>query len=127
MLIKQIDDVAPESLKRGFSNFFDMFGSTIQLTPPRLVGGSRFEPKFAGNHHLFAHRSERFAYTFFVRERSVNFSCIEERDAKFNRLAKQRDHLLLVLRRTVAKAHSHAAEPDCRDFQIALPKFALLH
>src|ERR1700730_11752287 len=29
--------------------------------------------------------------------------------------------------RAVAKAHSHAAEPDRRDFQIALSKFALLH
>src|SRR5207253_7319782 len=99
-----------------------MFGSTIQLTPPRSAIGSRFEPEFAGDDYLLTHRSERFAHKFFVHERAVNFSGIEERNAKFNRLAKQRDHLLLVFRRTVTKAHSHTAQPNCRDFQVALSK-----
>src|SRR5206468_10293777 len=36
-----------------------------------------------------------------------------------------RNHLTLVFGRTVAKAHSHTAQPDRRDFQI--PKFQLFH
>jgi len=37
------------------------------------------------------------------------------------------DHLVLVRRRALAEAHSHAAEPDRRDFQIAASQFALLY
>src|SRR5512147_719607 len=40
---------------------------------------------------------------------------------------KECDHLLLVCRRAVRKAHSHAAEPYRRDFQVAFSEFALLH
>src|SRR5438445_7124992 len=40
---------------------------------------------------------------------------------------QKRDHLLFVFGQAVRKAHSHTAEPDGRDFQIALSKFALFH
>lgn len=33
----------------------------------------------------------------------------------------------IVFGRAVTKAHSHAAQAHCRDFQIALPKFPFLH
>ena len=46
---------------------------------------------------------------------------------KFDRLPNQRDHLLLIFRRTVAKTHPHAAKPNRRNFQTALSKFALFH
>src|SRR2546430_4843907 len=125
MLIEQIDHVPSESLQRSFSNFFDVLWPTIDTH--LLAFRTNFESELRSDHHLLTHRSERFAHKFFVRERSVNFSGIEERDAKFNRLAKQRDHLLLIFRRTVPKAHSHTAQPDGRDFQATLSKFALLH
>ena len=60
-------------------------------------------------------------------ERAVDFGGVEEGDAAFHGGAEKRDHLLLVFGRTVGKAHSHAAEPEGRDFQIAFSKFALLH
>ena len=87
----------------------------------------RFETKLGGYHHLPAEGGESFVYKFFVCVRAVNFSGIEERNAAFDCRPNQRDHLLLVVSRAVSKAHSHAAQPDSRDFQIALSKFALFH
>ena len=37
------------------------------------------------------------------------------------------EHLLLIFGRTVGRAHSHAAEPDSRNFQVAISEFALQH
>jgi len=71
-------------------------------------------------------RGEGFTHKFFVYERAVHFSSIEERDTAFHGCADNRDHLLLVFGRTVAEAHSHAAEPESRNFQAAISKFALL-
>src|SRR2546430_7348514 len=70
-------------------------------------------------------RSTLFPYTTLFR--SVNFCGIEERDATFDGRANERDHRLLVRWETVALAHPHAAEPEGRDLEIALAKFALLH
>src|SRR4026207_2530124 len=92
-----------------------------------LAFGIKFESKLRGNYHLFAERSKRFAHEFFIRERTVPFGSIEERDASFAGCPNQRDHLLLFFRRTVAKTHSHAAQPDGRNFQISLSKFPFLH
>ena len=41
--------------------------------------------------------------------------------------AKKRNHFLFVFGRTIGKAHAHAAEPDSRDLQAALSRFAFLH
>ena len=89
--------------------------------------GIEFEPELGGDHHLLAEGSEGFAHEFFVRERAVDFGGIEECDAAFDGRPDQRDHLLLVCSRTVAEAHSHAAEPESRNFQVAFSQFALLH
>src|SRR5437667_12025045 len=86
-----------------------------------------FESKLRGNHHLLAKRSEAFAHEFLVRERAINFGGVEKCDAAFHSCAKQRDHLLLIFRRPVPKAHPHTAESDRRHFQPALSKFALFH
>ena len=77
-----------------------------------------FEPELGGDHHLPAEGSEGFTHEFFVGERAVDFSRIEECDAAFDGCPDNRDHLLLVFGRTVAEAHSHAAEADGRDFQV---------
>src|SRR5215813_11332877 len=36
-------------------------------------------------------------------------------------------HLRLVVCRAVGEAHSHTAEPDCRNFQIAISQFSFMH
>src|SRR5258708_37893016 len=93
-----------------------------------LIFGTNFETELGSDHYFFTERSERFACEFSVREGTVHFSGIEKRHTLFKCRSNHRNHLLLVLGRTVAKAHSHAAEPDRRHFQwITLTKFALFH
>src|SRR5262245_13482103 len=84
VLIKQIDDLDPESLETAFSDMLDVLWPTIQPHPSRLSVGLKFEPELGGDHHLLAEGSEGFAYELFVCERSVNFSGVEECDAAFD-------------------------------------------
>jgi hypothetical protein len=86
-----------------------------------------FEPELRRYHHLSTEGSEGFTHQFFVRERTVDLSGIEKRDATFDRRSEDRDHLLLVPNWTVAAAHAHAAQPNSRNFQVALSQFSLLH
>src|SRR6266403_5727674 len=70
---------------------------------------------------------QRFAHEFFVCEGTIAFGGVEKCDATFDSRPDQRDHFLLVACRTVANAHSHTAEPESRDFQVAISKFARFH
>src|SRR5438874_16207 len=92
-----------------------------------LTFGTNFETELGSDHYFFTERSERFACEFFDRERTVHFSGIEKRHTLFKCRSNQRNHLLLVLGRTVAKAHSHTAESDRRNLQITFSESALLH
>src|SRR5580704_1926366 len=93
---------------------------------PRSALGSIFHPNLVAMTTL-ALWSERFAHQFFVHVRAVNFGGVKECDAAFHGGTQNRGHFLLVFRWAIGKAHSHAAEPDGRNFQIAFSKFALLH
>src|SRR5216684_9333604 len=85
------------------------------------------ETELGCDHDLLADRGKRLAHQFLVGERAVDFGGVEKCNATLDGRPDQRDSRLLIDRRTVAKAQSHAAEPDGRDFQIAVSKFALLH
>src|SRR6266480_4765838 len=74
-----------------------------------------------------AHRCQRLAHELFVGVRTVYLGGIEECDTAFHGRADERDHRRFVRWDTVALAHPHAAEPEGRDFEIALSKFAVLH
>src|SRR5208283_2096951 len=126
VLIVQIDDISLQALQRALGGFLDVFWPTVQ---PGLFSGTRInlEPELGGDHHLVAKWSEGFTHELFVCERAIYFCRVEKRDAAFDGRPNQRDHLLLVSWRTVAKAHAHAAEPESRYFQVAFSKFALLH
>src|ERR1700692_327071 len=63
----------------------------------------------------------------FVCEGTIAFGGVEKCDATFDSRPDQRDHFLLVACRTVANGHSHTAEPESRDFQVAVSKFARFH
>src|SRR5262249_3942986 len=125
MLIEQIDHVCPESFQRSLSNFFDVLWSTVYAD--LLAFGTDLESELGGDHHSLAHWSQCFADELFIREWAVNFSRVKERDASFHRCSQKRNHLLLILRWAIARAHSHAAKADRRDFEIALAEFALVH
>ena len=128
MLIEQINRLDLEPLERAFDGLLDVLRPAVQArrTGP-IVAAAQIEPELRGDDHLLAERSERFADEFLVGERAVNLGGVEERDAAFHGGPKQCGHLLFVLGRTVGKTHSHAAQPDGRDFQITVSKFALLH
>src|SRR6201982_945248 len=70
---------------------------------------------------------QRVAHECFVCEGTIGLGGVEKCDATFDSRPDQRDHFLLVACRTVANAHSHTAEPESRDFQVAISKFAFLH
>src|SRR5512133_1572061 len=124
MLIEQIDNIRLESLERSFGNLLNVFWPAVHTDGP-TTRRVEFESKLRGDHHLLAKWSEAFAQEFLVRERTINFGGVEESNTAFHRGAQQRDHLLLLFRRAVPKAHSHASESDRRHFQSALPEFAL--
>src|SRR5260370_2642817 len=118
MLIEQIDGIDLQSLKRALGDLLDVPWPTIQAQ--LLPLGTEFETELGGYHHVTAERSDRFAHKFFVRERAVRFGRVEECDATLDGRPNQCDHLPLVCTRTVAKAHSHAAEPERRTFPVPL-------
>src|SRR5207244_193985 len=82
--------------------------------PGWTAGGIRRKAELRCNDHLIAEWSKRFAHKFFIGERTVYFSSVEECDAAFDCRPNQPNHFLLVCGRTVAKAHSHAAESESR-------------
>src|SRR5439155_1568620 len=124
VLIIQIDDVGPESFQRTLDALLDaLWAAVLDLLPAGITS----DPELRGDHHLSAHRRQRFANELFVGVRTVDFGRIEECDAAFNGRADERDHRLLVGRDTVALAHPHAAEPEGRDFQTTRSQFAFLH
>ncbi len=72
-------------------------------------------------------RLKRLTDQFFIGERAIDFRRIKEGNTAINRCVKKCDHLLLVPNRGIAKAHSHAAETECRNFQTAIAEFSFLH
>ena len=121
MLIEQVDGLDLEPLERALDGLLDVLRPAVQArrTGPRIAA-TEVEPELGGDHHLLAEGSEGFAHEFFVGERAVDLGGVEECDAAFHGGPEKSGHLLLVFGRAVGKAHSHAAEPEGRDFQIAL-------
>src|SRR5580704_8349616 len=99
----------------------------IERAPLSAVIRIRLPAELGGDHDLVAERSEAFADEFFVDERSIDLSGVEESDAAVDASMKKLDHLLLVFRRTKTKAHAHAAEADFRNLKTAFAQFAFLH
>src|SRR6185369_17040920 len=120
VLIKQIDDIDFKPLERGLGYLLDVLRPTVQarrspLHSPRIDAG--IETELGGNHHPIAKRRERLTDEFLVDERAIDLRSVEEGYAAFHGCPEKRNHLLLVLGRTVRKTHSHAAEPERRNFQ----------
>ena len=127
VLIEQIDGIHFEALQRAFGNLLDVLWPAVQTYPSALARGIELEPELGSDHHFPTEGRKGFAYEFFVGKRAVDFGGVEERYAAFHRCPEQSDHLLLIGRRAVRRGCSHAAESNGRNFQIAFPKFALLH
>ena len=96
VLVEQIDDIHFEPFERGLGDLLDVLGSAVQSLPAGTSIRIEVEAELGGDHHLPAEGGEGFADKFFVRERTVDLSGIEECDAAFDGGTEQRDHLLLV-------------------------------
>src|ERR1700683_312339 len=131
MLIEQIDDLDLEPLERALDCRLDLLRPAVQARSTGHSAGietrGQVEPEFGGDDYLLAERSEGFAHKFLVQERAVDLGGVEKRDAAFHGGPQKFCHLPLVFGRAVGKAHPHAAEPESRNLQVALSKFALLH
>ena len=71
----------------------DVLGAAVQAGGAAAVEG---ETELGGDHHLVSDRSQRPADELLVGERPVDLGGVEERDAEVDRLADERDAVLLV-------------------------------
>ena len=131
VLIEKVDGLDLEPLERAFDGLLDVLRPAIQsrrsLHPAGIEMGIQVESELGGDRHPPAEGSQRLAQKLFVQERPVDLGGVEEGDAALDGGMEQRGHRLLVLGRAVGETHSHAAEAEGRDFQVALAESASLH
>jgi hypothetical protein len=125
MLIEQIDTVRSQALQGRVGDFLDVRGPAIEAGLLSVL--VKAEAELGGDDNLIADRGERFAEQFFIGEGAVDFRGVEERHAEIDRGADERDSLLIVNGRAIAKAQAHAAEAEGGDFEAAVSEFSLLH
>jgi hypothetical protein len=125
VLVEEIDPIGIQPLERGFHDLLDVLGPAVQAS--LLAVGVDVEPKLGGDHHLLADGRERLAHQLLVRERTVDFGGVEEGNPEVDGGPNDGDHLLHIAGRSVAEAHTHAAEPESRDLQAAVSKSSFLH
>jgi hypothetical protein len=109
VLVEKIDRIGFEALERGLGDLPDVLWPAVQ---PSLLAVLDLEAKFCGDLYLMAEWSQRLTDEFFIRVRTINLRCIEERYTTLDRRANQRNPLLLLHGRAVAKAQPHTAEPN---------------
>lgn len=78
-----------------------MPGATIQAS--LLAIRIELKRELSGDHHLITEWRDGFAKELLILKRSVPLGCVEECDATVKRRANQRDALLFVDCRAVAK------------------------
>ena len=117
VLIEQVDCFNFESLERSFDCLLNMLWSTVQGCRTRAsITTTEVESELRCNYHLLAERNQSFADKFLVYKGAIDLSSIKERYTTLHSSMKKGSHLLFVFRWTVGKTHSHAAEPNRRDF-----------
>jgi len=85
------------------------------------------ETELGSDYYLSAKRLECLTYEFFIGKWSIYFGSIKEGDTPLNCITNHCNHLFPRSDRTIAKAHSHAAQSEGGYFQAAFAKFSLLH
>src|SRR5208282_461444 len=70
MLIKQVDDIKPEALKRALDGLLDVLRPAVQARrtfhPAGIEIRTEVKPELGGDHHLVTEGSEGFAHELFV-------------------------------------------------------------
>src|SRR5689334_6072174 len=112
MLVKEVDCIHLQAFEGCFGYLFDVVRPAIQGGPFAAVIRIRFPPELGCDHHPPTEWSECLANKLLVRERSIDFRSIEERYSSFYRRSNESDHFVLVFRRSIGPAHSHAPKSD---------------
>jgi hypothetical protein len=102
-------------------------GPAVETDELRPAVRVELEAELGRDDDLPAKRLERLPDQPLVRERPVDLGGVEEGHAALDRGAEQADHLAGVLRRAIAEAHAHAAEPERRDFESIAAECPFLH
>jgi hypothetical protein len=92
--------------------------------PPSGVGRP---PEFRHDDDFPAKWNEGLTDKFFIQQRAVDFSGIEECNSRSTAACRRAIISCLSVWRAVGPAHSHTAKSDGRYFEIPSSKFALLH
>jgi hypothetical protein len=124
VLVEQVDVVRPEPLQRAVDARADGLGAAVEAV--FAAAAEEVEAELGRDHDLVAHRFERLADEFFVRERPVHLRRVEERDPALDGVADQPDPVLLRREWRERLAEAHAAEAEPRDFEV-LAESACLH
>jgi hypothetical protein len=93
VLVEQVDVVRPEPLQRAVDARADGLGAAVEAV--FAAAAEEVEAELGRDHDLVAHRFERLADEFFVRERPVHLRRVEERDPALDGVADQPDPVLL--------------------------------
>ena len=109
VLVEEVDPIGLEPLQRRLRHLANVRRPAVQSSRLAVV---ELEAELGGDHNLIAHWTKRLADQFFVRERSVGFGRVEERDAALEGRADDANALGMARRLTVAEADPHTAEPD---------------
>ncbi len=126
VLIEQVDDFALEAPERGLGNLFDMLRPAVEPASTLSCLQVDVMAELGCDHNLPADGGQGFADEFLAGERSIGFGGVEEPDAALDGRPEQADQVLSIARRTVALAHSHAAEPKGRGLE-TVSKLTDLH
>jgi hypothetical protein len=122
VLVEDVNAVGVQALQRCFSDLLDMLGAAVHTLPSRTAIRVEVEAELGGDHDLFANWGERLAKQPLIGERPIHFGRVKESDATIHGGVEERDHLLLVLRRSIGKGktHTHAAKTERGNFEVAV-------
>src|SRR5207247_3908711 len=81
MLIEEINGIDLETLERLFGNLLDVLRPAVQSVPLASVAGVGHPPEFRRDDDFSTKRREGFTDKFFIQQRAVDLSGIEERDS----------------------------------------------
>jgi len=105
VLVEEVDAVGLEASQRLLGDPTDPLGPAVEARPRISV----LEAELRRDHDLVAERGERLADDLLVRVGTVRLCGVEEGDTALDGRPDEGDRLLLVGRRAVGEAQSHAA------------------
>ena len=108
MLIKEIDRLDAEALKRTLDRPPNMLGPAVDAAHFAALRVD-VEAELCGDHDAVADRPKRFADYLLIVEGAVDLRSVEEGDAPIDGVADQPHAVALGQSRSVALADAHAA------------------